>query len=136
MSVLIGVGSNPILAAIPIVGRSFAFGDWLLFTLPVPQSIAVGVGSKPCDNPNPVSPVGCSDGTSRNNKRLDGISRTLKTLADFVEGEPLLLSVYVILLEQRACASHVSLLAGLYHREEASNVLTNDPSGLYLPYRA
>ena len=100
------------------------------------SSITVGVGNKSCDNPNPVSPVGCSDGTSRNNKRLDGISRTLKTLADFVEGEPLLLSIYVILLEDIVCASHFNLLAGLYHREEASNVLTNDPSGLYLPYRA
>ena len=96
---------------------------------------------KPCvitvgSNPHAVSPVGRTDGTSRNNKRLDGISRTFKTLADFVEGEPLLLSVYVILLEQIACASHVSLLAGLYHREEASNVFANDPRGLNLPYRA
>ena len=95
-----------------------------------PCVIAVG------NNPNPVPPVGRSDGTSRNNKRLDGISRTLKTLADFVEGEPLLLSVYVIRLEQIVCASHLSLLAGLYHREEASNVFTNDPRGLYLPYRS
>ena len=79
--------------------------------------------------------MGRSDGTSRNNKRLDGISCTLKTLADFVEGKPLLLSVYVIRLEQIVCASHLSLLAGLYHREEASNVFTNDPRGLYLPYR-
>lgn len=79
--------------------------------------------------------MGCSDGTSRNNKRLDGISRTLKTLADFVEGEPLLLSVYVILLEQSVCASHLSLLAGLYHREEASNVFANEPRGQYLAYR-
>lgn len=78
--------------------------------------------------------MGRSDGTSRNNKRLDGISRTLKTLADFVEGEPLLLSVYVILLEQIVCASHLNILAGLYHREEANNVLTNEPRGLYLPY--
>lgn len=131
-----GVGSKPILAAIPIVGRSFAFGDWLLFTLPVPLSIAVGVGSKPCDNPDPVPAVGCADGTSRNNKRLDGISRALKTFADFVEGEPLLLSVYVILLEQIVCASHLKVLTGLYHREEASNVFTNDPRGLYLPYRS
>lgn len=40
-----GVGRSFILAAIAIVGRSFAFCDWLLFTLPVPLSIAVGVGS-------------------------------------------------------------------------------------------
>ena len=134
MSVLIGVGSKPILAAIPIVGRSFAFGDWLLLILPVPQSIAHGVGNKSCDDPDTVSPVGRADGTSRNNKRLDGISRTLKTFADFVEGEPLLFSVYVILLEQIICASHLNLITGLYHREEPSNVLTNDPRGLYLPY--
>ena len=100
------------------------------------SSITVGVGSKSCNNPDPVSPVGRADGTSRNNKRLDSISRTLKTFADFVEGEPLLLSVYVILLEQIVCASHLSLLAGLYHREEANNVLTNEPRGLYLAYRS
>lgn len=75
-----------------------------------------------------------TDGASRNNKRLDGITFSLKTSADFLDGEVLLLAVYVIFLKERAVASHVSLLAGLYHREEASNVLTNDPSGLYLAY--
>ena len=32
------------------------------------------------------------------------------------------------------CASHLSDLAGLHHRLDASNVFTNDPSGVYLPY--
>lgn len=109
----------------------------LYFVVYFSPSAAFGVGSKssgtnsvfpsalqrfnPCvctvgNNPNPVPPVGRSDGTSRNNKRLDGISFTLKTLADSVEGEPLLLSVYVILLENIVCASQHNLLAGLYHR--------------------
>ena len=40
------------------------------------------------------------------------------------------LAVYrLILSEQRGLTSHVSRLAGLYHREDATNVLTNDPTG-------
>ena len=31
---------------------------------------------------------------------------------------------------------HFNLTAGLYHREDSSNILTDDPTGLYFPYRA
>lgn len=98
-----GVGSNPSLADNAIVGRSFAFFDFDLFILPVPASIDVGVGSivsgmnsvfpfslhtfNPCvctvgNKPYPVPSVRCSDGTSRNKHRLDGISLLLKVSAD------------------------------------------------------
>lgn len=113
-----------------MVGLSLAFGERLLFIRPLPLSVAVGVGN----NPHAVALVGRTDGTSRNNKRLDGITRSLEVAADALDGEVLLLAVYVIFLEERAVAAQVSLLCGLYHREEASNVLTNDPSGLHLAY--
>ena len=45
-------------------------------------------------------------------------------------------SIYVILFEKIVCASHLSDLAGLHHRLDSSNVFTNDPSGVYLPYRS
>ena len=99
----LGVSSSSILAENANVGRSFAPVDGDLLTLPVPLSIAVGVGSrfngmnsvfpfalqtfKPCvctvgNNPYAVSSVGRADGTSRNNKRLDGVSFTFKVAAD------------------------------------------------------
>ena len=91
------------------------------------------VGNKP----DAVPAVGCSDGTSRNNKRLDGVSFTLKTLADGFDGVFLSeeYSFSVSLSEQSGFASHRNLTAGLNHREDASNVFANDPTGLYLPYR-
>jgi hypothetical protein len=67
---------------------------------------------------------------------LDGISFTSKVSADGLD-DVLLTQQYsfsVSLSEKRGLASHFNLLAGLYHREDASNVLANDPRGLYLPY--
>ena len=151
MSVLIGVGSSPIFAASAIVGRSFAPGDGDLLILPLPLSIDVGVDSKssgmnsvfpselhrfsPCvctvgNNPHAVPAVGRSDGTSRNNKRLDGITFSLKVAADGFD-DVLLAEEYsfsVIFSEERGTASHFNLRAGLNHREDSSNVLANDPS--------
>jgi hypothetical protein len=99
---------------------------WRLFAPLGLQSLAIGVGNKP----NPVPPVRGTDGTSRNKQRLDGISFTLKIPADGLDDVFLPLAVYrLILSEQRGLTSHVSRLAGLYHREDATNVLTNDPTG-------
>lgn len=128
-SAALGVGSSPIFAALANVGRGVAFGDRERFVRPLPASIDTGVGNKP----HPVAPVGRTDGTSRNNKRLDGISLTLKTSADFFKGKPFSCSYKVILSEQHSSACHFSLLAGLYHASDSINVLANDPSGLYLP---
>ena len=50
--------------------------------------------------------------------------------ADGLDDVFLPLAVYrLILSEQRGLTSHVSRLAGLYHREDATNVLTNNPTG-------
>ena len=75
--------------------------------------------------------MGCSDGTSRNNKRPDGISFTLKVAADGFNDELLSerYSLSVTLSEKRGFASHFNFLAGLNHREDSSNVLANDSSG-------
>lgn len=70
-----------------------------------------------------------SDGTSRYNNRLDGISRVLDVPADAVEDESLLRSIYVSLLEKIVCAAHVNLLAGEYHRSDPKHILTHEPSG-------
>ena len=85
------------------------------------------VGNKP----DAVPSVGRSDGTSRNNKRLDSVSFTFKVSADGLDDVllPEQYSFSVILSEQRGMASHFNLLAGLYHREDSSNVLANEPSG-------
>lgn len=156
-SVAQGVGKSPCIAARAKVGRSAAPGEGLLLILPLPLSIAVGVGRRsrgmnsvfpfilqrfsPCvctvgNNPDAFSFVWRSDTASWNIKRLDGISCCFKLLADFFECEPAFLSVYVILFEEIACASHFSLLAGLHHGSDSSNVFTNDPSGLNLPNRS
>ena len=77
-----------------------------------------------------VSSVRRSDGTSRNKQRLDGISFTLKITADGLDDVFLPLTVNrLILSEQRGLTSHVSRLTGLYHLEDATNVLTNNPIG-------
>ena len=94
------------------VGRSFAFFPRERFTRPVPLSVAVGVGSsvngighdcpfllifRPCvcavgNNPDSVSAVWRTDGTSRNNERLDFISNTFKRTDDVVEDIVLIFS--------------------------------------------
>lgn len=97
------------------------------------KSEAIGVGNKP----DTVPSVRGTDGTSRNKQRLDGISFTLKITADGLDDVFLPLAVYrLILSEQRGLTSHVSLLAGLYHLEDASNVLTNNPIGPDFTYGA
>lgn len=89
-----------------------------------------------CNKPYTVPPVRRSDGTSRYNKRLDRIPLTLKVLADRLDDMPLThLSLLVTLSEYRGLACHWSLLAGLYHREDSSNILTDNPRGPDLPYR-
>lgn len=90
------------------------------------KSEAIGVGNKP----DTVPSVRGTDGTSRNKQRLDGISFTLKIPTDGLDDVFLPLTVYrLILSEQRGLTSHVSRLTGLYHLEDATNVLTNDPTG-------
>ena len=105
-----------------ISGRPFC---WLPGPLTL-KSEAIGVGNKP----DTVPSVRGTDGTSRNKQRLDGISFTLKITADGLDDVFLPLTVYrLILSEQRGLTSHVSRLAGLYHLEDATNVLTNNPIG-------
>ena len=54
---------------------------------------------------------------------------SLQITADGLDDIFLPLTVYrLILSEQRGLTSHVSLLAGLYHLEDATNVLTNNPT--------
>ena len=61
---------------------------------------------------------------------MDGISFTLKISRDGLHDVFLPLAVYRLSLsEKRGLISHVSLLTGLYHREDATNVLTNNPIG-------
>ena len=61
---------------------------------------------------------------------MDGISFTLKISRDGLHDVLLPLAVYRLSLsEKRGLISHVSLLTGLYHREDATNVLTNNPIG-------
>lgn len=75
--------------------------------------------------------MGRTDSASRNKKRLDGITRVFEVLADGFEGVGLAQprDRVVIFSEESGLACHVNRLAGLYHREDASNVLANDPSG-------
>ena len=80
--------------------------------------------------------MGRSDTASWNNNRLDGISFGFEVCTDFVECESAFFSIYVILFEKIVCVSHLSDLAGLHHRLDSINVFTNDPSGVYLPYRS
>lgn len=105
-----------------ISGRPFC---WLPGPL-ILKSEAIGVGNKP----DTVPSVRGTDGTSRNKQRLDGISFTLKITADGLDDVFLPLAVYrLILSEQRGLTSHVSRLTWLYHREDSTNVLTNNPTG-------
>lgn len=86
------------------------------------------------DKPHAVSAVGRADTASRNNKRLDGISRLFEAFAHEVGDVSLLGAVNVVTLtEESGRAVHISRTAGLYHREDSINVFSNDESGLYLP---
>lgn len=74
-------------------------------------------------------PVGCANGTSRNNHRLDGISDGFKVFADPVDSELSVLRLKLVTRsEQIGLAFQRSDVNGLYHREDASNILTNDPA--------
>jgi hypothetical protein len=73
-----------------------------------------------------------SNGASWNKHRLDGISVTLKVVADALQGKGLTQSVSsnsVCLVEQRPLSLHSRYLALLDHREDSSNVFTHDPIG-------
>ena len=59
----------------------------VLFIFSVHASAAVGVAH----NKQPVPPVRRADGTSRNNKWLDGVSDSFDVLQDTAEQQPLLL---------------------------------------------
>lgn len=79
-----------------------------------------------------VAPVRSADSRSRNKQRLDGVSKALKVCADAFNGEALseFVSVKsVTLSEHNGIASHVSEYPSFDHSGEASNILTNDPSG-------
>ena len=89
-------------------------------------TIRGGIGG---DEPHPVPPVGRPDSTSRNNHRLDGISDGFKVFADPVDSELSVLRLKLVTRsEQIGLAFQRSDVNGLYHREDASNVLTNDPA--------
>jgi hypothetical protein len=73
-----------------------------------------------------------SNGASWNKHRLDGISVTLKVVADALQGKGLSQSVSsnsVCLVEQRPLSLHSRYLALLDHREDSSNVLSHNPTG-------
>ena len=79
-----------------------------------------------------IPSVGRSDSRSRNKHRLDGISEALKVTADAFDGKGLAQSVSlnsVHLSEQSAFVSQRRKYPAFDHCGEASNVLTNDPSG-------
>ena len=99
------------------------------------NSRVVGVisrcGNSPLgDEPHAVSAVWRTDGTSRNNKRLDGISLGFEVLTDGFDDVLLAqLTMGVTRIEESGLTLHLSLAAGLYHRQDSSNVFTNDISG-------
>lgn len=88
------------------------------------------------NNPEPVSSVWRTKGTSWYNKCLDIVTFSLKIAEDIWED---VLASYV--LDDRLSTSkeigltlHSNRLAGLYHTDEPSNIFSNDPSGLYFSY--
>lgn len=86
------------------------------------------------DEPYAVSAMGRADTASRNNDRLDGISRLFEVFAHEVGDVSLLGAVNIVTLtEESGRTVHISRTAGLYHREDSINVFSNDESGLYLP---
>lgn len=105
-----------------------------LVMLSLAASNVHGVFSKsPSDDKYPVPSVGGSDTASWNKDRLDGISVTFKVVADAFKGKGLaqseLSSNSVALVEKSGRTCHLRYLALLDHREDASNVFSNDPSG-------
>src|SRR6185369_16249364 len=80
-----------LLAFVPLASRA-----WQVFTDSVDSS-ARGVGH----NPNSVSSVSGVDGTSRNNKRLAGVTDSFQVRKHTVE----------------------------FHADDSKNIFTNDPSG-------
>jgi hypothetical protein len=76
--------------------------------------------------------VGGSDTASWNKDRLDGISVTFKVVADSLKGKgfsELVSSNGVTLVEKSCLTCHRRYLALLDHREDASNVFSNNPIG-------
>ena len=111
--------------------------DALLFTFsPAASRLARGVGSRRggrvivCppmftvrggiggEEPHSVAPVGCPDGTSRNNHWPDGISNGFKVFADPVDRELSALRLNLITRsEQIGLAFQRNDVSGLYHPE-------------------
>ena len=76
--------------------------------------------------------MGSSDSRSWNKHRLDGISKGLEFFADSFDGKGLSQGILVKLLtlsEKSPLASHVSAYPAFDHSGEASNILTDNPSG-------
>ena len=100
---------------------------------PFSPSHVRGVGSNsPCDDEHPVSSVGGSDTASWNKHRLDGISVTFKVVADALKGKglsQLVSSNTVERVEKSWRTCHLRYLALLDHREDSSNVFSNNPIG-------
>jgi len=88
------------------------------------------------DDEDAVASVGGSDTASRNKHRLDTISVALKVVADALQGKGLSRLVkssnVVRRVEKSCCTCHLRYLALLDHREDSSNVFSNDPIGLHL----
>ena len=84
------------------------------------------------DDEHPVPSVGGSDTASWNKHRLDGISVTFKVVADALKGKgfsQLVSSNTVERVEKSWRTCHLRYLALLDHREDSSNVLSNNPIG-------
>ena len=78
-------------------------------------TIRGGIGG---EEPHSVAPVGCPDGTSRNNHRPDGISDGFKVFADPVDGVlPAFCLKLVTRSEQIGLAFQRNDVSGLYHPE-------------------
>ena len=76
--------------------------------------------------------MGGSDTASWNKHRLDGISVTFKVVADALQGKglsQLVSSNTVERVEKSWRTCHLRYLALLDHREDSSNVLSNNPIG-------
>ena len=115
-------------------GMNRCVPSWHIF-----RPCVTGVGSiwpafSPGKEPHAVSAVGRTDTASRNNHRLDGISRLFELFAHEIGDISLFGAVNVVTLtEESGRAVHLSCTARLYHREDAINVFSNDESGLHLP---
>jgi hypothetical protein len=92
----------------------------------------VGINSSPNDE-HSVSSVGSPNGASWNKYREDFISVGFDISADSFQGEgsSVFVSVNVIFLSEKSCLTcHLRNVTLLNHREDASNVFTNEPIGL------